>query len=450
MAILLVCLLLTSSAGWAFTPPATRDWCIAYYLKDKAEGYTEYVKKYPDSPYREKAVYRKAVKTEQPQDYRDYLKEYGQNPNAQFKVEAQDALRTMETKQMEVIKKHPYVGDIRKFIHDFPDSKYLKELLLMIESNPVLKTLLLTEIEQALKQAENPPAPSVVTQVSNYSDPAYQGARETREHPNLAPKGSLTTAASDMNAPQAANLSSAIVNNDQIQSPAVNYPITPGMVFVSGGTFQMGGNEYYDEKHIHQVTLSGFEIGKYEVTQTEWVAIMGSNPSRFAGCGNCPVENIAWNDIQQFLKKLNEKYPGKNYRLPTEAEWEYAARGGAQGAMNNLMTMYAGSESLDQIAWYSGNSGDRTHPVGQKKPNLLGLYDMCGNVYEWCNDWFGDYSVKAQNNPNGPKSGSFRVQRGGAWDVKPEDCRVANRRHRSGTIFRRDNYGFRLARTPNY
>jgi len=188
------------------------------------------------------------------------------------------------------------------------------------------------------------------------------------------------------------------------------------MVDVRGGTFTMGctpeqGSDCRDnEKPPRSVSLSDFSIGKYEVTQAQWKAVMGSNPSRFQGCDDCPVEKVSWNDVQEFIQKLNAQ-TGKTYRLPTEAEWEYAARGGSQ----SQGYQYAGGNNLDEVAWHGGNSGSKTHKVGSKAPNELGIYDMSGNVWEWCSDWYGDYTPEAQTNPTGPNSGSFRVLRGGSW-----------------------------------
>ena len=194
------------------------------------------------------------------------------------------------------------------------------------------------------------------------------------------------------------------------------------MVFVQGGTFTMGCNKeqgtdcYDNEKPVHQVTLSDYYIGKFEVTQGLWKKVMGKNPSNFKNCGeDCPVESVSWDDCQTFISKLNQ-LTGKKYRLPTEAEWEYAARGGWDVAGNfQLQTKYAGSNDLYEVAWYDGNSDGKTHTVGTKKPNALGIYDMSGNVWEWCNDWYGAYSNKAVTNPQGAKSGSARVFRGGGW-----------------------------------
>ena len=214
------------------------------------------------------------------------------------------------------------------------------------------------------------------------------------------------------------------------------------MVYVEGGTFTMGATSEQgsdatnDEKPAHSVTLDGYYIGKYEVTQELWKAVMGSNPSNFKG-DNLPVENVSWNDVQEFLRKLNAM-TGKRYRLPTEAEWEFAARGGN----SSRGYKYSGSNSIGNVAWYDGNSG--THAVGTKSPNELGIYDMSGNVWEWCQDWHDSYSNSSQRNPKGPNSGLFRVYRGGGWRYSARNCRVSNRA--DGTPDdRRDILGFRLA-----
>ena len=202
--------------------------------------------------------------------------------------------------------------------------------------------------------------------------------------------------------------------------------IMRNMVYVEGGTFTMGATSEqqepdYDEKPTHRVSLSSFYIGKYEVTQALWKAVMGSNPSNRKG-DNLPVENVSWNDCQTFLRKLNAM-TGKNFRLPTEAEWEFAARGGNR----SRGYQYSGSKKINDVAWYYNNSGGETHPVGTKAPNELGIYDMSGNVWEWCQDWKGSYSSSTQTNPKGPSSGSFRVNRGGSWGNNARCCRVANR-----------------------
>ena len=200
------------------------------------------------------------------------------------------------------------------------------------------------------------------------------------------------------------------------------------MVYVEGGTFRMGATEEQgedacdDENPVHRVTLSSYLIGKHEVTQALWEEVMGCNPSKNKQGGDYPVENVSWFDCQEFIGKLNAR-TGMRFRLPTEAEWEYAARGGVRSKGYK----YAGSNKLNEVGWYRSNSGNHTHPVGEKKPNELGLYDMSGNVWEWCQDWYGDYTDEAQTNPTGPQSGGVRVLRGGSSWLNARFCRVSYR-----------------------
>ena len=203
------------------------------------------------------------------------------------------------------------------------------------------------------------------------------------------------------------------------------------MIKVEGGTFNMGAtseqtNYDNDEKPVHSVTLSDYYIGETEVTQELWQAVMGSNPSRFTGNNQRPVENVSWNDCQEFIRRLNS-LTGKNFRLPTEAEWEYAARGGKHS--KSYVYKYSGSNNADEVAWYDSNSGSKTHPVKTKKANKLGLYDMSGNVWEWCNDWYNKnyYRNSPQTNPTGPSEGEYRVLRGGSWYDSVRYVRVSDR-----------------------
>ena len=222
------------------------------------------------------------------------------------------------------------------------------------------------------------------------------------------------------------------------------------MVAVEGGTFNMGSNDseaFDNEKPVHSVTLSDYYIGETEVTQELWKAVMDSNPSDFKG-DKYPVERVSYDDCIDFINKLNtflagQLPDGRKFRLPTEAQWEFAARGGNKGKNNNHK--YSGiNNRLDVVAWYGSNSGSRTHPVKQKQANELGLYDMSGNVWEWCSDWYGSYSSSPQTNPEGPSKGEYRVLRGGSWDIYARYCRVDNRFY--STPGRRDNYcGLRLA-----
>ena len=220
------------------------------------------------------------------------------------------------------------------------------------------------------------------------------------------------------------------------------------MIKVEGGTFTMGATseQGYDacdsEKPAHQVTLSDYYIGETEVTQALWQAVMGNNPCSFIGKYN-PVESVSWNDCQEFIRKLNS-LTGRTFRLPTEAEWEFAARGGNESKGYK----YSGSNSIDNVAWYTSNSGSKTHAVKTKSPNELGIYDMSGNVCEWCQDRYGSYSSNAHTNPKGPSSGSYRVLRGGSWLNYAWDCRVSYRDYGSPGYYRYDFYGLRLVLVP--
>ena len=233
---------------------------------------------------------------------------------------------------------------------------------------------------------------------------------------------------------------------DPIETFTVN-GVSFNMVTVDGGTFIMGATDeqgtsdpWDTEYPIHQVTVSTFSIGQNQVTQALWVAIMGSNPSRFSGDLSRPVDNVTWSECQVFITKLNE-LTGQQFRMPTEAEWEYAARGGnkSQGYK------YAGSDYINEVGWYSGNASSKTHPIGQKNANELGLYDMSGNLYDWCFDWYGSYSSETQTDPTGPVSGSDRVSRGGCWYGSARYCRVSHRRGVAMTSGKRSDQGLRLA-----
>ena len=223
------------------------------------------------------------------------------------------------------------------------------------------------------------------------------------------------------------------------------------MVHVQGGTFMMGctrdqGDDCSgDERPAHRVRVNDFEISKYEVTQELWEAVTGENPSRFKNCPQCPVEDVSWDHIQLFLRELNAG--SGRYRLPSEAEWEYAARGGRASRGYR----YAGSNSLGAVAWYNENSGKKahkkTHPVGQKQANELGLYDMSGNVWEWVQDcWNSNYQGAPSDGRAWEQGECRRVLRGGSWGSEPRDLRSANR-FGNAAGNRSLILGFRLARS---
>ncbi len=231
-----------------------------------------------------------------------------------------------------------------------------------------------------------------------------------------------------------------------------------GMVYVKGGTFSMGCDGQSQQKcpdnelPLHQVQLSDFYICKHEVTQDEWLTIMGENPSYFKNCPQCPIENVSYHDIELFLKKLKLS-TGIQYRLPTEAEWEFAARGGRK----SKGYQYAGSNTLEEVAWYDENSFKKgvknpdygTHPVALKKPNELGLYDMSGNVWEWCSDGYAaDYYQKSPlNNPKGAKDAPLRILKGGSWHFKAAGNRISFR-YSYFPDYKYKFSGFRLAFNP--
>jgi formylglycine-generating enzyme required for sulfatase activity len=213
-------------------------------------------------------------------------------------------------------------------------------------------------------------------------------------------------------------------------------------VLIPAGTFKMGSNTGDpDERPVHEVTISkAFYMGKYEVTQGQWQAVMGTNPSAVPGDANRPVEQVAWNDAQMFIGRLNAMEGGQRYRLPTEAEWEYAARAGSP----RIYGFGNDPKQLGEYAWYRGNSQRHTHPVGQKRPNAWGLYDMLGNVWEWVQDWDGKYPAGPVTDPKGPETGTYRMRRGCGWNNEANVCRIANRYSVIG--FRDDFIGFRVVR----
>jgi formylglycine-generating enzyme required for sulfatase activity len=217
----------------------------------------------------------------------------------------------------------------------------------------------------------------------------------------------------------------------------------PEMIYIDGGTYTKGASaketNSFSGRGAHQVTLSGFRISKYEITQALWKSVMDTNIS-LNKCPDCPVEEVSYNDIQSFIRKLDER-THKHYSLPTDAQWEFAARGG-----NKTKTFkYAGSDIIDEVAWYGGERIDSTHPVGHKQPNELGIHDMSGNVAEICSDWWDPlYFPNAETDPPGPPSGKGHIVRGGNWGANPDNCGVLAPGHIAYPDDRNAHIGFRL------
>ena len=236
------------------------------------------------------------------------------------------------------------------------------------------------------------------------------------------------------------NLMPLIPNNLSIEGHTMEVN-SLGMAFVliPAGVFVMGSPEYepgrYDDEIQHEVTITqSFYLQVTPVTQGQWWAVMGTNPSSFQDHGeDCPVEQVSWYESQEFIQRLNDRGEG-TYRLPTEAEWEYAARAGSTIAFANgeITSLFCGHDAnLDDVGWYCGNSGWDTHPVGLRTPNAWGLYDMHGNLYEWCQDWYGSYPSSPLTDPAGPAFGPGKVMRGGSWFSSAKTCRLATRLHMS-------------------
>ena len=337
----------------------------------------------------------------------------------------------------------------------------------LVQPKPELKTDRKLEPSTPQENPQEQSQPTLLAEEQLHSQPTYVGEREPKRESSwlwilgsavvlasllligvlmIFPRGEtgavLESDAVPVNVEDENNTEDAVADNNPILQNLID-----NMVLVEGGTFKMGGDDgdaWDDEKPVHMVTVSSFYIGKYEVTQEEWEAVMGSNFSYFQGAKR-PVERVTWDACQTFIRKLNEK-TGLQFRLPTEAEWEYAARGGN----NHDIFLYSGSRTIDKVAWYGGRKdGDNgTHDVGQKSPNSLGLYDMTGNVWEWCEDWYsGDYYSKSPSvNPRNDIQATDHVYRGGCWGDDASTCRVSCRNRNNSAYCGLRLFGLRLAR----
>jgi formylglycine-generating enzyme required for sulfatase activity len=353
-----------------------------------------------------------------------------------------------------------FVGDIVKYYQATPKPVLTPKPQ---KSNPQPQT----RTDNPQTRAANPP--TYTAQSSNYTRTApptklsSTSEKQSTKWPLIAAAAVILVGLVYVIMPSTENSADVTQTDNQptqqlIQQPPANDEhdldftvsgVTFKMKYVPGGTFQMGatseqGSDADDDERVHTVTISNdYYIGETEVTQGLWKAVMGSNPSHFDKGDNYPVESVSWDDCRVFINKLNQQ-TGQNFRLPTEAEWEYAARGGKSGG-----TKYSGSNIIGDVAVYVENSRKETHPVKSKSPNELGLYDMSGNVNEWCQDWYGDYPSGSVTDPVGPSSSpeSSRILRGGSWNCDATYCRVSN--HGYDTPSSRGSYGgLRLALVP--
>ncbi len=375
--------------------------------------------------HNEQKVWEKSVTRNTLEAYEQYIAKYPDGKHAAFamqKIEMEEAWQNALEEKTE--KKY------KEFIAKYPNSPYNED------ANSNIQKI---EMEEAWQKAlEEATETGYKKFIAEYPQSPYNGDANTK----IADIQKKTKLLSEQQKRRQLLLEQKKTQKKSF-TETVN-GISFGMVAVKGGTFSMGSpaneKDRDDDEKQHQVTVSDFFIGKTEVTQALWQTVMGNNPSRFKG-DNRPVEQVSRDDCQKFIKALN-KLTGKHYRLPTEAQWEYAARG---GCISNGY-IYAGSNNIDVVAWHSYNSGGETHPAGQKRPNELGLYDMSGNVSEWCQDWYGSYISRSQIDPTGSVSGYFRVHRGGTWGDSAEDCRTANRAN--GGLSQLGGLGFRLVLFP--
>ena len=340
-----------------------------------------------------------------------------------------------ETALWEEAKKGNAEEDYRAYLSQYPKGKYIALAKIKLKR---LKDEALAAAEQQDKEAWN-------TAQQGNNQESYAAYLETYPKGQFAALAQgridrVKREAAAAEAKQKREVAEAAAKGPQPGKVFKDCPDCPDMVVIPAGSFNMGSDKGGDETPAHHVTISkAFAIGKTEVTQGQWKAVMGSNPSNFANCGDdCPVEKVSWDDAKQFIQKLNSK-TGKQYRLPSEAEWEYACRAGSQ-------TEYCGGDNVDSVAWYTSNSGDATHASAQKEANAFGLYDMSGNVWEWVEDSYHDnYNGAPTDGTVWQGDGAMRVLRGGSWDFLPQSARAAYRL-RFEPAYRVSGFGFRLAR----
>ena len=450
------------------------------YVKDTPQAMQEFIEKYPASKHREMAVFRKARLLDTPAEYQEYARAF---PEGKYTKDALQALMRLELAALEQFRKTQNAASLRAFLTDFPESPYLETVRRLVGQNDALRNRYLPLVQQQLEECRRlealtnfveqlPPVadmggdPNPATQ-TNEADGSNDRIETATEGTAARPEQAAHTAPQapgKLPAPAPPAVATARPETQPVRGVK---PLKPDMVWVDGGTFQMGSDQgVNDEKPVHAATLDGFWIGKYEVTFAEYdlfcAATARAKPDDEGwGREKRPVIHVNWFDAVAYCNWLSAqdglvpayaitadtivalRMQANGYRLPTEAEWEYAARGGKAGGTN----VYSGGNDndLDAIAWYSANARGKTQPVGLKKANELGVYDMTGNVREWCYDFFSSYPANAVANPGGRATGKDRVLRGGRWDRNPVQLRST---YRAYTQPKYQDYGtgFRLTR----
>jgi len=462
-AMFLVFLMAGSTVGLALTPEVTRDWWYAS-LQGTEEAYTRFIDEHDDNKkYCEKAYFKRAMVSDDPAVVRSYLtyinEKYDNPPSPEHKKDVWQKLDGLAAQSLADIQLQPDLAKIERFLQVFPDEKYQAGLREAGVGHPALEA----PIEEAIEKSKaTPPTAPTPEESAVPKKTPKNNSISGAEKPETEPKSPAVAAASEPSSTEQAPAEPPVAAPAPPPAAGKTLPAAPparGETFtdpilgvfvkVKGGTFTMGCQNERDkdcedeEKPAHQVTLRDYYIGQTEVTQAQWQAVMGDNPSRFNGCGDCPVEQVSWENIQDFLKKLNARGGGQ-YRLPSESEWEYAARGG----LNSKGTLYAGSQYAGNVAWFTDNAGGKTHPVKMKIPNELGLYDMSGNVWEWCADcWHDNYKGHPTDGTAWMSGGcGRRVLRGGSWYDDDRLVRVSVRYSGYPDSWSNDG-GFRLART---
>lgn len=440
-------------ATLVLTPEPTRDWWTTRYVEDTVAGYTAYMNEHPTSPYYEPAACRKSMLLDTPAAYRDYLIEFPEGP---CRETAEQALLRLESEALQAIEKEPTKSALDAFLVDFPGCENLEALYNIVEKNDALREAYLPFILQRWEECQR-------------HDPAFP------KPPDTVIPGLPTVDQEEIPAPANTDVSTQTIQPETPVSkpatpaqttappPAPTPPPPPNMVFVQGGTFQMGLSNGFGDDTLHPVTLRDFFIGQYEVTFEAYdrfcEATKRAKPDdKGWGRATQPVINVSWFDAVAYCNWLSGQTGLKvaysiagnrvtlnrnanGYRLPTEAEWEYAAKGGpAERAYT-----YSGSNNVGEVAWYQENSGHQTHPVGHLNSNDLKIYDMSGNVREWCFDWHSPYPKTAVTDPAGPEGGAKRIFRGGFWGRNPEQMQVIYRNSWYPN-FTHYGTGFRLAR----